>query len=267
MAAVVMSPSTHAPRTKSGHAGPRILVTGASSGIGRACALALSAAGYRLVLHGRDPERLRETFDACIHPDRHVRWLFDLSDPNALADALRARVSDWDGVSALVHAAGDVRPSPIRSVRPSDLRSALDLNFVAGAELVRLLASRQINGETLRSVAWVSSLFGKFGAKGHASYAAAKAAAGAFVRCAAIELAPRVRLNSLVLGPVETPMAARALADPAIAASIARTTPLGLGRPEAVADVVSFLVSDASRWMTGQEVIVDGGRSVNFSHS
>jgi NAD(P)-dependent dehydrogenase (short-subunit alcohol dehydrogenase family) len=115
-------------------------------------------------------------------------------------------------------------------------------------------------------VVWVSSLFSKVGGKAHAAYAACKAAANAYVRCAALELAPRVRVNALVLGSVDTPMAANALSDPEIAASIAATVPLGLGKPEQVADTIAFLVSEQSRWITGQEIVVDGGRSINFSH-
>jgi NAD(P)-dependent dehydrogenase (short-subunit alcohol dehydrogenase family) len=246
---------------------PKVLVTGASSGIGRACAIFLAAAGHQLVIHGRNPERLQDTLRASSDPERHVCWTFDLSDPTALAAELNSRVPAWGGVWALVHSAGDVHPAPIRSLRPADLRSTIDLNFIAGAELVRGLSSRRTNGNTLRSVVWLSSLFANFGAKGHAAYAAAKAAGNAYVRCAALELAPRVRMNSVVLGSVETPMAAKALSNESIAESIARTTPLGLGQPDAVADVVAFLVSDASRWITGQEITVDGGRSVNLSHT
>jgi NAD(P)-dependent dehydrogenase (short-subunit alcohol dehydrogenase family) len=118
----------------------------------------------------------------------------------------------------------------------------------------------------LRSVLWVSSIFSKVGGKAHAAYAACKAAANAYVRCAALELAPHVRVNSLVLGSVDTPMAANALADPEIAESIAATIPLGLGKPEQVADAIAFLISQQNTWITGQEIVMDGGRSINFSH-
>jgi NAD(P)-dependent dehydrogenase (short-subunit alcohol dehydrogenase family) len=105
------------------------------------------------------------------------------------------------------------------------------------------------------------------GGKAHAAYAACKAAANAYVRCAALELAPRVRLNTLVLGGVDTPMSAPALANPEIAAALAASVPLGLGKPEPVADAIAFLISEQSRWITGQEIVVDGGRSINFSHT
>ena len=246
---------------------PRVLVTGASSGIGRATALRLAGDGLELVLHGRDLVRLEEVRQACKNPQSHRVWMFDLSKPETLAAELTQRVVTWGGVSGLVHAAGTVKVLPIRSLDTSTLRMDLDLNFIAGTELIRGLASRRSNAEHLRSVVWVSSLFSKVGSKAHAGYVACKAAANAYVRCAALELASRgVRVNALVLGGVDTPMAAGALADPEIADSIAATVPLGLGKPDQVADVVAFLLSEQSRWITGQEIVLDGGRSINFSY-
>lgn len=245
----------------------RTLITGASSGIGRATALRLAADGHSLILHGRDAARLEETRLACVNPEQHLTWVFDLAKPDALTAELAARAPSWGGVTGLVHAAGSVKVLPVRSLDPATLRADLDTNFISGAELIRGLASRKNNGEHLRSVLWVSSLFAKVGGKAHAAYAACKAAANAYIRCAALEMAPRVRLNALVLGGVDTPMSAPALANPEIAAALAATVPLGLGKPEPVADAIAFLVSDQSRWITGQEIVVDGGRSINFSHT
>lgn len=217
------------------------------------------------MLHGRDAERLAETQRACADPDRHVVWAFDLGRPELIADELRGVVPTWGGVDALVHCAGSALVLPLRSLDAAAMRRTFDLNVFGATELLRALASRRVNDERLRSALFVSSTWAKVGGKGHAAYAAAKAAVDAFVRCAALELAPRVTLNSLVLGGVETAMSAAALLDTEIAASIARDVPLGLGRPEEVAEVIAFLVSERNRWMTGQEVVLDGGRTINFS--
>lgn len=244
----------------------RVLVTGASSGIGRACAVRLAESGLSLVLHGRDEGRLEQTRRDCHRPEDHLVWRFDLTGPNALAAELNERIQEWGPVSGLVHSAGSVQPLPIRSLGVIALRSFVELNFLAGAELIRCLASRRMNADGLRSVVWISSVFANFGARGHAAYAAAKAAANAYLRCAALELAPRVRLNALVLGYVETPMSAAALADPEIAESNRRLTPLGLGQPEHAAEAARFLLSEESSWITGQEIVIDGGRTINLSH-
>jgi NAD(P)-dependent dehydrogenase (short-subunit alcohol dehydrogenase family) len=245
----------------------RILVTGASSGIGRACAIRLAAEGHPLVLQGRDASRLEQTRLACTDADRHLCWRMDLSQPEDLTGELAARTRDWGPVRGLIHAAGSVKILPVRNLDPATLRADLDANFLSGAELIRGLASRRNNGDHLRAVVWISSLFARVGGKAHAAYAAAKAAGTAYVRCAALELAPRVRLNSLLVGPVETPMSEAALSNPEIAAATRATIPLDLGQPPAVAEAAAFLVGEASSWITGQEIVVDGGRSINFSHT
>ena len=247
-------------------ASPRILITGASSGIGRATALRLALDGNKLVLHGRDAARLEKTRSDCANPESHEVWTFDLSKPEGLGEDLVARLAAWGGIIALVHAAGSVKLLPIRSLDPATLRADLDTNFISGAELIRRLASLRNNGDCLRSVVWVSSIYSKVGAKAQAAYAACKAAANAYVRCAALELAPRVLVNALVLGGVDTPMAASTLTDPEMAESLTAAIPLGVGKPEHVANTIAFLVSEQNRWITGQEIVMDGGRSINFSH-
>jgi NAD(P)-dependent dehydrogenase (short-subunit alcohol dehydrogenase family) len=104
-----------------------------------------------------------------------------------------------------------------------------------------------------------------FGVRGHSLYCASKAALDGLMRALAVELAPETRVNSILPGALDTSMSASALSDPQVAASLKANYPLGIGKPEDIANAVQFLMSDEARWLTGQEIVIDGGRTVNFS--
>jgi NAD(P)-dependent dehydrogenase (short-subunit alcohol dehydrogenase family) len=241
------------------------LITGASSGIGRATALRLSC-GRSLILHGRDVVRLEETRQACLKPDSHLVWPFKLSDVASLADSLTNLLSE-SGVSAeaFVHCAGMVEVLPMRSTDHSTMLRTMTVNFLSAAEIVNVLLKKRVNNRELRNVVFISSIYSRFGARGHSAYAASKAALDGLMRTLAVELAPSVRVNSILPGAVPTPMAEESFSDPEILDGFRRNYPLGIGAPDNIADAVEFLLSEKARWMTGQEITVDGGRTVNMS--
>lgn len=241
------------------------LITGASSGIGRQTAVQL-AASRRLILHGRDVARLEQTREGCSSPENHRIWPFDLKQ----VDQLEASLAELLGpgslpIDACVQCAGAVQVLPLRQVELSVARELMNVNFHAAVEISRLLVSRRLNQKHLRRLVFVSSTASQFGARGFQTYCASKAALDGFMRAVAVELAPQVCVNSVLPGAVQTPMTDHLLGDPVVRERMAAAYPLGLGQPADVAGVIEFLLSDKANWITGQQIVVDGGRSINHS--
>jgi len=245
---------------------PYTLVTGASSGIGRAIAERL-VRSRRLILHGRDNGRLEETRSACARPESHLLWTHDFRQVAQVAPALTGLlIGQGMAVDGFVHCAGAVHVLPARSARLEAVLESLNVNYVAAQQIIATLLKKRVNPGRLRSVVVISSIWSQFGARGHSLYCASKAALDGMVRALAVELAPDVRVNSVLPGAVRTPMAEAALADPRIVEGLRQNYPLGLGQPADVAAAVEFLMSEDARWITGQQFVVDGGRTVNMSH-
>jgi NAD(P)-dependent dehydrogenase (short-subunit alcohol dehydrogenase family) len=241
------------------------LITGASSGIGREIAIRLSAS-RPLIVHGRDAARIEETIRHCDNPERHVPWSFDLREVDQIEDAVTALIATHRiAVDGFVHCAGALSVLPLRTIDAKSLRHIFDVNFASAFEMTRLLTRNKVNAHHLTGVVFVSSIASRFGARGFSAYCASKGALDAFMRAAAVELGPRVRLNSVLPGAVRTAMTNDMLDDRELAARMGADYPLGLGKPSDVASAVEFLLSDAARWITGQQLAVDGGRSVNIS--
>jgi NAD(P)-dependent dehydrogenase (short-subunit alcohol dehydrogenase family) len=241
------------------------LVTGASSGLGRAAAIRLSNS-RRLLLNGRNVQRLEETRQMCTNPTEHRVWPFDLADSERIAASLVPQLlQSGRTLNAFVHCAGTVSVLPARSLEPPILQNVMSVNFFSAAEILRLLLRRSINQNQLTVVLFISSIWSSFGARGHSAYCATKAALDGFMRSLAVELAPRIRVNSILPGAIRTRMAEEGFGDPAILQGLMRDYPLGIGNPEDIADVVEFLLSDKARWITGQQIVVDGGRTTNMS--
>ena len=240
-------------------------MTGASSGIGRAVSIALSRSGT-VILHGRDLDRLEETRAACAGTG-HLLWQRDFADGHGVGqDLAQLLQSNSTQVSNVVHCAGVAPVGPARLIEHRHVQEAMNVNVTSALEIVARLLKRPVNGATLRNVVFISSIWGQFGSAGHTVYSATKGALDAAMKSLAIELAPAVRVNSIALGAVETAMSARALADPAIGARIKTDYPLGLGTPQQAVDAVEFLLSDNASWITGQVMVVDGGRTSHMSN-
>jgi NAD(P)-dependent dehydrogenase (short-subunit alcohol dehydrogenase family) len=241
------------------------LITGASSGIGREIAKRLSSS-RRLILHGRDESRLKETLDYCT-PGDHVLWNFDLSQVSEIRKSLSSLLVEVDGqISEFVHSAGIPSVSAARMISVSSLQNTMNVNAISAIEICASLLRKNINEAALSRVVFVSSIWSQFGSSGHTAYSASKGALDSAMRSMAVELAPKVRLNSLVLGAIQTPMAAKALSDASIRSHAEANYPLGVGSTNDAADVCEFLLSDSARWITGQSVVVDGGRTAHMSN-
>jgi NAD(P)-dependent dehydrogenase (short-subunit alcohol dehydrogenase family) len=241
---------------------PFTLVTGASSGIGRGIAVRLAASGRNLIISGRDQNRLKETCAASATCP--IVWQYDLRDVRGVVGSLATLLKEHGAiVDTMVHSAGIVKIGPMRQMDPDLVNEVLAVNFHSAAEVVRGLLKRQLNHGALRNVVFISSTYGIRGATGQAIYSASKGALDAMMRSLAVELAPRVRVNSVVPGAVRTPMAEVALQNPDHMKEMMREHLLGVGTVEDVASAVEFLVSDTARWVPGQQLISDGGQTAH----
>lgn len=244
---------------------PYLLITGASSGIGREMAISLSDR-YRLILGGRDAARLEETRQACRSPERHLCWARDLAEIATLADALAAFLAEHDApVGGFVHCAAILKVLPLRSITTAHAQDVMNTNVLSAMEITRVLTRKQVNAKNLTAIVFISSIASQFGAKGFTAYCASKAALDGLMKALAVELGPQVRVNSVLPGGVRTPMTAAMFDDPVTAERLLRDYPLGVGLPSDISDAVAFLLSDQARWITGQQLAVDGGRSANIS--
>jgi NAD(P)-dependent dehydrogenase (short-subunit alcohol dehydrogenase family) len=243
----------------------RILVTGASSGIGRAIALTCNALGATVVASGRNEVRLAAARAESAAPDRFITEPWDLAaDPGGLpawVTSLRTRHGRFHG---LAHAAGTVLTAPFMAYDIRQARELFDILCHVPILLARAVLDRRNCGEGACAVL-VSSVAAVSPCKGQTAYGAAKAALACAVRSMALELASRrVRVNCISPGLVRTPMFEELVATlgEGFLAMEEQRHPLGLGEPGDVAGLAAFLLSPAARWITGRNCVVDGGRSL-----
>jgi NAD(P)-dependent dehydrogenase (short-subunit alcohol dehydrogenase family) len=138
-----------------------------------------------------------------------------------------------------------------------------NVNVFSALEIIKPLMQKKVNQGTLRSITFISSVATRVGASGYSAYSASKGSVNGISLSLAVELAPTVRVNCILPGIVGTEMNTEHFAKPEFVESVLTTHPLGLGKAEDVANAVDFLASDKARWITGQEIVVDGGRTVS----
>lgn len=233
-----------------------ILVTGASSGIGRQIAITASQLGAKLTLIGRNIDKLNETLSLLTGKD-HKILIVNLSDTSNLTTLINES-SPYDGV---VFNAGAVEYLPVKFLNETKINSLFATNFDSNV----ILSQKLIKGKLLKkggSLVFVSSISSKLGVPGTSLYSASKAALSAFSKVLASELASQgIRSNSVSPGIVKTAMTEQAvevLSDDELKKAESEY-PLGYGKPEDVAGLIMYLLSDISKWMTGSDLVIDGG--------
>lgn len=243
--------------------GKTILVTGASSGIGRDACILLSELGAKVVLVARREDELQKTL-SLMSGEGHRAYTLDITQVREISpwmDRVAAECGPFDG---LLNSAGISNTEAIRALDFDKMDRLIDLNLKTNFALVHALRKKHVRrrGATL-SVVLVSSISGHAGYQGTSVYAATKGGVDAATRALAIELAKEsVRINSVVPGLVATEMVLEGLAKRVGQESIeasGNSHPLGLGRPRDVSHAIAFLLSDAARWITGTNLRVDGG--------
>lgn len=236
--------------------GRAVLITGATSDIGRAIAVACSKAGANIIATGRNRERLDQTIGALGAEGHHHGIIANLR-----LDEDRIRVAEEAGsIFAVIHGAAVTGAARMHSVWPEFVAERVDVNLIAPIFLTRHLL-RQDRIEAGGAILFINSLSSLAGSRGAGVYAATKASQIALARCLAIETAAkRIRVNCVSPGIVRTEVY-DAMGEEWIKKQAANY-PLGLGEPADVAGAALFLVSEASRWITGQTLVLSGAVSV-----
>ncbi len=240
--------------------GKFIMITGASSGIGREVAIWLSKQGARILAVARDLPRLEETL-SLLQGDGHAVEVFDFLKANDIAawmKSLALKVSPFDG---LVHAAGVQLPMPIRAMGLDHWERIFATNVTSGFCLIKSFRQKGVY-RSPASIVMLSSVMAQVAQPALMGYCASKGAVESMVRAAALELSREgIRVNAVAPGVVRTEMAEKlkGLVGEDSMAVIERKHPLGLGEPLDVAYAVNYLLSPAARWVTGTSLVVDGG--------
>jgi NAD(P)-dependent dehydrogenase (short-subunit alcohol dehydrogenase family) len=243
--------------------GRTIVVSGASSGIGRAVAVHLGRHGAGLVLIARNRERLEETARLANAPVCRILEL-DLSRQGDIMPAMRYTAAAVGRLYGLCHAAGTVETLPLNATCPEKLQAMAQVNYFSGVELARAVTRRDILNEDGGSILFISAIYGLIGKPGQVAYSGSKGAMTAAARAMAVELARRgISVNTLSPGIVRTDMTDKAFSrlSAVQVQALKDTHPLGFGMPEDVAHAAAFLLAPASKWITGVDLVVDGGCS------
>ena len=235
--------------------GKTILVTGASSGIGRATAIECSKLGARVVITGRNEERLAETYSQ-LEGDGHMQIVADLCKQEDI-DRL---VAETPSLNGLVNNAGQNSLVTVNYIEQADLDKVYQTNVFAPILLTKgLLKKRKIAKGG--SIVFTSSISASLSTPANSIYASSKAAIDSFMRTCAVELGGRgIRANAVLPGTIETTLGIGAIPDELIVKDKELYALRRYGKPEEVAYSIIYLLSDAAAWVTGTSLVVDGGR-------
>lgn len=243
--------------------GKTYLITGASSGIGRASARLIAECGGRVIVSGRDTDRLNATLTQ-LPGLGHMAFPVALEGADQACEWVKGVLESTGPLSGVFHCAGSELIRPIRMLKQVQLDQVLGSSLLAGFGIARAISKKNAL-EDNASLVFMSSVAGSTGQVGMTAYSAAKAGIDGMVRSLACEFAPRmIRVNSIAAGAVRTAMHDRLTKGTAEEAAAAYESShlLGFGEADDVSRAAVFLLSDASRWITGTTLIVDGGYMV-----
>jgi len=239
----------------------KILVTGASSGIGRSTAIRLSELGAKLVILGRNKDRLDKTLGE-LTGDGHIAIQFDFvkSSIEDYIEIFEKAIGDGVKLDGLVHCAGVATILPLKMINKDKLDECMQINFYSFIELVKQFSRKKYHNID-SSIVGISSIATKCPAKCQTVYVASKAAINAVVPCLAMELVDKgIRINSVMPASTDTPMLRESYErEPGDKTEGLKMQILGMSQPEDIADVIIFLLSDMSRTITGRAIYADGG--------
>jgi NAD(P)-dependent dehydrogenase (short-subunit alcohol dehydrogenase family) len=242
--------------------GKHIFITGASSGIGQQCAVTCSNYGAMVSILGRNRDRLEET-EKLIRKDCNI-IMHDLNDFEKFESIIADSVKKNGKISGFIHSAGFEETVPLRTLTKEKIVGSLKINAIAGFELARIISKKKYISETTGSFVFFASVMGFLGEAGKVAYSLSKGAIIGGVKSMALELAQKkIRVNSISPAVVRTPMTDRMFEylPENSQKEIINAHPLGLGESIDVALAAVYLLSNASKWITGTNLIIDGGYS------
>ncbi len=236
------------------------LVTGAASGIGRATCIVISNLGANLILADINMEGMLETRTFCKKSDKLL--VVDLAKASSIKSSVTEIVKDFGKLHGFIHLAGKPYISPLKTISEEKCAELYSLNTYSSIELAKAFISKDVYAGEKGAIVLVSSVYALVGSSANVGYAMSKAALHGITKALAIELAPKkIRVNCIAPGFVRTNMMKQTdkLFSEGRDEILESLHPLGLGDESDVAYACAFLLSDASKWITGSIMNVDGG--------
>lgn len=240
----------------------KILITGASSGMGAETARLCSKLGAKIVMAARREEKLIEV-EKTLEGSGHKYYVFDLSNVEQIEHFIKQIVSECGALDGFVHSAGIGSTRPLKLLKPNVLKAVMDVNYFSFVEIIRSITKRNCYNSGL-SIVGISSIASQQGNQTKTAYSASKAAMDATVRCLAKELhRNKIRVNTVNPAWINTDIYQEFLdnsGDSEDAKIIMSRQYMGLGEPIDVSNMIAYLLSDAAKFITGSNIVLDGGR-------
>lgn len=244
--------------------GRNIVITGASSGIGQANAILSSKLGAKVTIIGRDKEKLEVTLSQ-MEGEGHLVFPMDITNFDQIDDLISEVVKKNGKINGFIHSAGIEMTRPLKILKQENLQDVFAVNVFAAFEFAKAIAKNK-NIDNSASFVFISSIVGILGQPGKIAYSASKGALLSGCKSMALELVGRnIRVNSVLPAVVETDMSNQIMESIGEEGreNVLKMHPMGFGKVEDIANMCVFLLSDASKWITGAEFIVDGGYSAS----
>jgi NAD(P)-dependent dehydrogenase (short-subunit alcohol dehydrogenase family) len=242
----------------------KVLIIGASSGIGKASAINLSKKGAKVVLVARSEDKLKEVITSC-QGEGHSYYAIDVKDESGLDEAITNSVKETgEPFTSFVYSAGQEGTIPLKFAKSDFLNDILQVNTIPALLITKLLMKKNNFSKEGGSIVFISSVMGSLGQPAKSAYCMSKGALTAASKALALELASKkIRVNCVSPGMVITEMSLKILNSitEENVNEIKRMHPLGVGDVEDVVNGIEFLISDRSKWITGIDLLIDGGYS------
>jgi len=242
----------------------RILITGASSGIGRSCAILFSQLGAKIIACGRDEKRLAQTL-ASLSGDGHISLAFELTNEEEIENKL-VTLKGTETISGFVHSAGLERTNPLKTICMEDFTEMFKINVASAVVISRCVFKPGMYDRNGVSIVIISSMRGLQGEKGNIEYAATKSALYGLSKSMAKELvSKKARVNTISPSLVKTEMFFRVLDNlhQEVVDSMEKRHLIGIPEPLDVANMAAFLISDLSQFVTGTDIVLDSGYTIS----